>query len=32
MAKYYPEVRVKVINKEEYQAISKAKGLIPYWE
>lgn len=32
MAKYYPEVKIKVICKEEYQAISKSKALIPYWE
>jgi len=32
MAKYYPEVKIRVISKEEYQAISKAKALIPNWE
>jgi hypothetical protein len=32
MTKYYPEVKIKVIGKEEYQAIAESKSLIPGWE
>ena len=32
MAKYYPEVRVIVIDQAAYQAIAKWRRLIPDWE
>ncbi|RJQ44385.1 MAG: DUF1064 domain-containing protein [Gaiellales bacterium] len=32
MAKFYPEIRITVIGKEEYKAIAKWKALIPGWE
>lgn len=32
MAKYYPEVRIVLVMKDEYREISKWKSLIPHWE
>jgi len=33
MAKYYPEKKIIVVDKNQYYAVAKkAKGLIPHWE
>jgi len=32
MAKYYPDIRVILIAKDEYKAVAKWKRLIPNWE
>jgi hypothetical protein len=32
MAKYYPDVKVVLIEKEQYREIGKWSRLIPYWE
>lgn len=32
MAKYYPSIRVEVIDKDAYNEIRRWKGLIPNWE
>src|SRR3990172_3351700 len=32
MAKFFPTVPIKVIDKQEYEAISRWRSLIPNWE
>jgi len=32
MKKYYPEIKIILIEKKEYQSIAKWMNLIPYWE
>ena len=32
MAKYYPEVIIKVVGKKEYNSIAKWKNVIDGWE
>ncbi len=32
MAKYYPEIEVRIVGEKEYKAIAKWKSLIPNWE
>jgi hypothetical protein len=32
MAKYYPEVKIKVVGKKEYNSIAKWKNVIDGWE
>jgi len=32
MAKYYPNIKIEIIAKDEYKAIAKWKRLIPNWE
>lgn len=32
MAKYYPEVKIRVVTSKEMAGIAKIKNLIPHWE
>lgn len=32
MAKYYPDIKVKIVGEKEYKAISELKRAIPNWE
>jgi hypothetical protein len=32
MAKYYPDVRIRIIDAKEYRMLARNKTLIPHWE